>query len=147
MSEQEWHQRFAEESFNRTWDLLDLTDRDQEQDAEMLAAAFAQRFHWFVVGDDTNKAVADWQVSRALAATDNGSLAVRFAEMALERASTTAGPDYLVPSCYEGLARAHAAAGDLTQRDACLEEARAGLASIVDANDRQLIASQIDEVG
>jgi len=147
MSDQEWHGRFAAECFNRAWELLDLPERSQEQEADLLSSAFAQRFHWSQVGDETNHAVADWQVSRALAATRNGPLAVHFAEMALARAEAFAGPDYLVPSCFEGLARAHAAVGDAPQRDVWLAKARAALEGIKDAEDRDLIASQIAELG
>jgi len=37
---EQWHRRFAIDLFNRSWDLLEQTDRSPDDDAEMLAAAF-----------------------------------------------------------------------------------------------------------
>ena len=45
-----WHRNFAIEAFNRSWDLLEQADRDEAADAELLAVAFASRWHWGQVG-------------------------------------------------------------------------------------------------
>lgn len=141
-----WHKRFAADCYNRAWDLMDLAERTAEQDAELLAAAFAQRFHWYQAGDDANKAIADWQVARAASFTGDAEVAVRFAERAVARAEHVSQPDFLRASCYEGLARAHAAAGDAAARDRWVERARDALGSITQDDDRTEIARQIDSV-
>ncbi len=141
-----WNKRFAADAYNRAWAFMDMHARTAEQDADMLAAAFAQRDHWYVVGEEHQKATADWQVARAFALLGEGRLAVRFAEHAVTRAESGDGPDYLLASCCEGMARAHAAAGDRATRDHWLDRARAALGSIADEHDRAEIAAQIDSV-
>ena len=62
-----WHRTFAPLAFNRTWALLDLDDPTREEEEDMLASTFAQRYHWYEVGTARHQAIADWQVSRVLA--------------------------------------------------------------------------------
>ena len=45
------HKQLAAEYFNLTWDLLEKTDRAQEDNDEMIHAAHASRFHWGKVGN------------------------------------------------------------------------------------------------
>ena len=42
--------RVASELFNLVWSLLDIPDRSPEQEAEMIHAAHASRWHWGRVG-------------------------------------------------------------------------------------------------
>ncbi|MFB3044554.1 MAG: hypothetical protein ACE1Y9_03660, partial [Acidimicrobiia bacterium] len=46
-----WHRTFAPRAFNHTWTLLDETELTREQEEEMLASTFAQRHHWYNVGE------------------------------------------------------------------------------------------------
>ena len=144
--EDQWHQVFAAQAFNRTWDLLETDDRSDDQDAEMLAAVLTQRHHWYQVGQRFRFAIADWQVSRVFAALGDGEQAVRFAARAVAIAEEGDGPPFLPASCYEGAARAAAAAGDATARDGWLDKARAALDAIEDDEERALIEGQIDSV-
>lgn len=136
----------AAEAYNLAWELMDLDERTPEEEADMLAAAFAQRYHWYAIGKDHHKATGDWQVARALSIAGEGALAIRFAQLAVTRAQTGDGPDFLQASCFEGLARAHAAAGNNEERDRWLERARGALDRIADDDDRELIESQIESV-
>jgi hypothetical protein len=146
MSDTEWHKRFAVDCYNGAWELMDLPARAHAQDLDLVALACAQRFHWYAVGSEDNKAIADWQVARALSFIGEGPLAIRFAERAVEIAETLSEPDFLRASCYEGLARAHAVAGNQSERDTWLARAREALTSIAEDDDREEIARQIDSV-
>lgn len=147
MSETEtWHKRFAAKAYNGAWELMDLQSRAAEQDLDLLALACAQRYHWYAVGEPHNKAIADWQVARALSFIGDGSLAIRFAERAVALAEPLSEPDFLKASCYEGLARAHAAAGNRAERDDWIARARDALGTIAEDDDRDEIARQIDSV-
>lgn len=57
--ELEWQRRFAASAFNRAWELIDRPDRSSDEDMEMLASAFASRFHWDRVGGDEQRIVGD----------------------------------------------------------------------------------------
>jgi hypothetical protein len=70
---------------------------------------------------------------------------VRFALSALA-AQPPDAPAWLRASLLEGLARAHASAGDAIARDDALVRAHAALADEADPDDRALIAEQLSTV-
>jgi len=141
-----WVKTLAIESFNGAWDLIDAADRSPEDDRQMLLLAAASRLHWAEVGTAENIAVGDWQVAHVLSLLGYGDAALAFASAAHERVVDNGIGGYLVASTLEGVARAHAARGDAPARDDYLAKATAALDAIDDAEDRALIASQIDSV-
>lgn len=141
-----WHRTFAGAAFNRSWDLIDKADRSAEDEAELLAAVFASRYHWEPIGNDENKAVGDWQIAHAASHLGLEPIAMRFATSALERTQAAGRDDWLLASCYEGVARAHAVAGNAEERDRYITLARWVLETVDDAEDRELIESQISTI-
>lgn len=141
-----WHHHFAIETFNATWDLMDKTDRTSEDDARMLATAFASRYHWESVGGPKQHATGDWQISRVCCLLNLPDLALRYAQSNLDIIKTHELGDYLPASAYEALARAHACAGDDEQRDRYIQLSRQALNDIADPNDRAHIESQLRDV-
>lgn len=83
------HRGLAKQTFNKTWDLIELPDRSPEQ----------------------NRAISDWQVARVAGLLGHGDLALAFAISAFERVEAGGTEDWVRASVLEGLARAHAAAG------------------------------------
>ncbi|HEX9713237.1 MAG TPA: hypothetical protein VGB52_11910 [Actinomycetota bacterium] len=142
------HKRTAVDLYNRVWELMEAEARTLDDDIEMVTAACASRYHWSIVGGPVQVATGDWQIARALALLGDGSAAIRFARAALERIrATDDAPDFMLASCYEGLARAHAAAaGDSPERDRNIALAREALDRIAEDDDRNEIARQIDSV-
>lgn len=138
------HRELAAQTYNATWELLEAS-RTSEQDLELLALAFASRYHWGFAGGPQEKAVADWMASRCCAAVGEGSLAVRFAEAALAGAPTDAAA-WLTASLHEGRARAAAAAGDTAGRSTHVALAVEALDRETDEENRALIASQLASV-
>src|SRR5690606_32627340 len=78
------HRAAAPHAFNETWQYLDRDHLTPAEEEAMLSAAFAQRYHWYAVGDPRNRAIADWQVSRATVVAGYAELADRFARRSLE---------------------------------------------------------------
>jgi hypothetical protein len=146
MTDSEAHLALAKATYNRCWDLLENENRTSDEDDDLLATAFASRFHWYAVGSDEQKIVADWMVSRAAAAMGYGDVAVHFAHRANESASEGDFPAWLRASLFEGLARAHAANGDSELRGEFLDLANRELEQEPDDEDRELIAQQISTV-
>ena len=111
-----------------------------------MATAFASRYHWSFVGEDEQRIISDWMISRAAAAVGEPNLALLYAQRAYDAAQSTDVEDWLLASVAEGLTRAYAASGDI--------EARAGwhaitedlISRIADREDRDLIASQLASV-
>lgn len=141
-----WHRTFATAAFNRSWDLIDKADRSPDDDAELLRAVFASRFHWDAIGDDENRAVGDWLIAHAASHLRLPQLALTFSNAALDRTVAAGRTDWLLASCHEGVARAHAVAGNPVERDRHIELARAVLETVEDPEDRELVESQLNAI-
>jgi hypothetical protein len=138
------HRTEANQAYNRAWGLLEVEHRSVDQDADLLTSAFTSRYHWQAVGGSQQWIVADWMVSRAAVAVGMGQLALLFAERAYG-AALQDGTDWLEASAAEGVARAYAAAGDLSQRDAWCAIAVGLVTAIGNRENRAVVAGQLAE--
>jgi hypothetical protein len=140
------HREMAVQLFNRTWALLDELHRTPAQDRQMLGAALGSYYHWTVVGDERNWAVADWQVARVLTAVGQPDLAQQFADQALRRAvDDNLGP-FLVACGHEVLARVADAKDDDEARDNHLARAEDLLSVISDEDERDVLRADLDSL-
>jgi hypothetical protein len=137
--------------FNRVWDLLDLGDaRTAEETDEMIDAAHTSRYLWRRIGGAEQAVVGEWQISRVYAEAGIGPEAVRHgltAQRLLDVDDDPGVPDWLAASVQEGLARAYLAAGEPEAAALAHNAGRIALAAIADAEDRELIESQLDDLG
>jgi hypothetical protein len=142
------HRALAAGYFNAAWDLIDRADRTAADDRDMMTLAFASRQHWIEAGGTAeNLAVADWQVAHTASLAGVADVALMFARAAVERAeSADDAPTWLVASVHEGLARAHAAAGDRASYETEAARCRELLAQVDDEGDRALVQSQLDAI-
>ncbi len=147
MSEMEsWHRVMAPHAFNHTWSLLDASDLTRQQEEEMLASAFAQRYHWYQAGDARNQAIADWQVSRVAAVLGYEELALRFGERSLAIALESNLDPFVEGFAHEAIARAAAVVDDVETFTEHLERARALLAAIQDPEERETLEADLAEM-
>jgi len=143
----EAERRVAAALYNHVWDLLETIDRTPVQDEDLVHAAHASRWHWGVIGGPEQRVVGDWQVSRAYAAVGRGGPAVHYARLAVAGAQAyDAAPGWLAASATEGLARALLADGDVVAAREAADRARELLVGVADAEDRDLVASQLAEL-
>jgi len=140
----EFHRKIAVECFNKTWDFLDKKSRNQDEDVQMLLASHTSRYHWGHIGNAYNFAVGDWQISRVYADLKQPALALLFAKSALDACEKNSVTD-LLPSAYEGMARAYATANNTEEAKRYLDMARRQLELVKDEEDRKVYAQQIDE--
>jgi hypothetical protein len=143
MSSNASQRELAVAAFNRTWELIDTEQRTPEQNREMLTAACASRHLWNDIGGPEQFATGDWQVAHVACLLGHASMALDFAVAAYVTASTSDVPQWLVASTCEGLARAHSLAGHDMERDEWIQRAHEILSGIDDAEDRELIESQL----
>lgn len=141
-----WSRTFAARAFNDTWALLDEDSLSREDEEKMLASTFAQRYHWYQVGTERNRAIADWQVSRVAAVLGYAELARRFGERSLEIAVEYDLDPFVKGFAHEAIARAAAIVDDLEMFTEHLELARAALADIEDEEDRDVLAADLAEM-
>ena len=140
------HRKMAAQLFNDTWALLDDLHRTPAQDRQMLGAALGSYYHWTVVGDDKNRAIADWQVARVLVAVGEPDLAQQFADQSLRRAvDDNLGP-FLVACGHEVLARVAGAKGDDEERDTHVARAEDLLSVIADEDERDVLRTDLESL-
>jgi len=141
-----WHRTFAPMAFNRTWELLDAEELTREEEEEVLASAFAQRYHWYEVGNERNQAIADWQVSRVAGVLGYADLARRFGERSLEIAVEYDLDPFVRGFAHEAIARAAASVDDIETFTEHLELARAALTEVEDDEDRETLQADLAEM-
>lgn len=139
-----WHRTFAPRFFNHTWELMDRSDLDDDEVDEMLSSAFAQRAHWYQVGDPRNRAIADWQVSRAAVMAGYPDLALRFGQRSLDVAKDL--DPFVIAFAHEAIARAAAHVDDVDTFEAHLMAARELALEIEDEEDRRVLAADLDQM-
>ena len=140
------HRDVAVALFNRTWELLDKETRSVSENAEMLTAAFASRYHWRQVGEAKNFSVSDWQVSRVAAVLGYPDLAEAYGQQALEVAATAQLAPFYLGYAYEALARAARLAGNRKAVAAHLAAAQEMLDMVDDPGERDLLAPDLAEL-
>lgn len=141
-----WQLALAPRAFNHTWDLLDAESLTREQEEEMLSASFAQRYHWYQVGEPRNWAIADWQVSRVAAVLGYADLAARFGERSLEIATEHHLDPFVAGFAHEAIARAAAEVDDIETFTEHLELAKSLLAEISDPEERETLEADLAEM-
>ena len=141
-----WHRTFAPRAFNGTWEYLDMDELTREQEEEMLASSFAQKYHWSAVGGARNWAIADWQVSRVLAVMGYADLSRRFGERSLEIAIEHDLDPFVKGFAHEAIARAAADVDDIETFSEHVAAARALASEIEDPDDREILEADLAEM-
>ncbi|MGD9140909.1 MAG: hypothetical protein PVJ42_05160 [bacterium] len=120
------HKFFAADCFNRTWGLMEKSDRTSEDDEQMLLLTFASQWHWSQREDcaPTNVSVGYWQISRVFAILGQADNARRYGHLSLEALKDETGLPFYFGYAYEALARAEMVAGDKARMDEYLAKAR-----------------------
>src|SRR5205085_4549260 len=110
----EAQRRLGIDLFNKTWTLIEKTDRTREEDDEMIHCAHASAYHWQQVGTKANRARSEWQCSRVYAVLGRAEPALEHARRCLELVEDNpeAMEAFDLPAAYEALARAHLVAGN-----------------------------------
>jgi len=128
------HRRLGVDLFNEVWRLLE----SREDDDRMLHAAHASRYHWGEAPEckPENLARGEWQVSRVYVVLGRAEPAIWHAQRCLEHCEEARIGDWDLAYAYEGLARAHAVAGNVEAAD-WKAKARAAGDRIADPEDRE----------
>lgn len=139
----ELHKKFAVDCFNHVWSLLDKPKRTSDEDAEMIHAAHASRFHWSRIGQPINFARGDWQLSRVYSVLNLPAPARFYAQRCLDLCTEHNIGDFDLAYAYEALARASGVAGDRAEREKYLLMANKIAAQISGAEDRKMFLSDL----
>ena len=142
--ELEFHRKIAKQCFNKTWDYLEKKNRTPDDDRQMLILAHTSRYHWGLVGNARNLAVGEWQISRVYADLKQAEPSLLFAKSSLDLTIKN-NLSEIMPSAYEGMARAYAVAQQPQLARDYIVKARKELESIEGKEDKKIYADQINE--
>jgi hypothetical protein len=142
----EAHRSLGAGLFNRTWDLLAIEERTQEQDDDLIDTAHASAWHWRQVGTTANAARGHWLCSRVYAVLGRGEPAVHHARRATEiLAGGGEGiEDWDAAAAAEAMSRALGVAGDVAGAAAWRAKAVDALDDIADAEERAVIERDVE---
>ena len=135
--------QLAVDLFNGVWRLMETEDRTPTQDDRMLHMAHASRYHWEQAGTAVNLARGEWQCSRVYAVLGRAEPARHHARRVLEICDENGIGDWDLAFAHEALARAAAVAGDQEATVRHLADARRAAEHIAEAEDRELLESDL----
>jgi DNA-binding transcriptional MerR regulator len=136
--------KLAAALFNRVWTLLEKEARTEAEDAEMIHAAHASCYHWMQIGEPVRRARGEWQCSRVYATVGHPEAALFHARKVLEICQREGIGDFDLAFAYEGLARAHAVAGESDDARRWAGQAQGAAIEIADDGDRELLLSDLE---
>lgn len=140
------HRSFSAECFNRVWELIDRSERTDDETELMVDSAHASRFHWRMRDDvePRNMAIASWQLSRVYAAAGRSEEALRYGQESLDICTTNSLSPFLSGYAFEALARAALLGGDDEAARGHLEAAKEAANRIADTEERGMLMDDIE---
>ena len=142
----EAHQHFAKKFNNRTWDLLDKSNRNPEEEEELLLTASASLYHWLQVGTAVHAQRGHWMLSRVHIALGRKQDAVN--EALKCQAITESNPeemkDFDLAFAQEALARAYALKGDIDKAKQHHQQATSLGDQIQDPEDKKIFFGDLE---
>ena len=140
------HRTFSAECFNRVWELIDRSDRSDDDTELMIDSAHASRFHWRMRDDvePRNMAIASWQLSRVYTAAGRSEEALRYGQESLDICTTKSLSPFLSGYAFEALARAALLSGDDEAASRALEAAKEAATRIADTEERSMLMDDIE---
>src|SRR5690242_1756139 len=139
------HRQLGVELYNKSWTLMEKSDRVPSDDDELVHCAHASAYHWLQVGTAANRARSEWLCSRVYAVLGRSASAVRHARrcLSLVEESPAEMEGWDLAAAHEALARAHLVAGELDAARRHLERSRAAVASVAETEDREVIEADL----
>jgi hypothetical protein len=140
--DKELQRKLAAYLFNETWRLIEKSDRTVEESALMIHLAHASRYHWESVGDASNKAIGEWQISRVYILLALRESALYHANLCLQICESQSLSPFQKGCAHEAMARALSLKDKASARphyEAALELASA----IQDQEDRSILESDL----
>jgi hypothetical protein len=145
-TQSEAHKLFARQFNGETWSLLAKADRTKADDERMIYSALASCRHWLEVGTGAHHQRGEWLIARVYSMLDMPAEAVRHALRCLELAEehTDLMEDFDRAYAFEGVARAHAVAGNADEARKYIELAQEAGKEIADEESKKLFIGDLE---
>lgn len=138
------HRYFSSDCFNKTWTLIEKSDRTADEDEAMVLCALSSLWHWTQRPDrtDLNLSVGHWQVARVYALVGQGEIGILHAKRSLELAAGAEA--FYIGSAHEAVARNAAVLNDDATFRFHLAQARTCAESVNDLEDRSVLEKDLN---
>ncbi len=143
LTEYQAHEFFSAELNNRVWELLGKADRTDEEDNEMIWAAYASLYHWSVIGLPVNIQRGEWMISHVWAVLGHSESALYHADRCWQLTEKLQLVGFDRGYALEALARANASAGNIDIAQSYFAEAKAYVDHIHNPEDAELYLSDL----
>ena len=139
------HLYFAVDFHSQTWELMEKSERTQEEDERMENYAHASLAHWRTAGTAVRRQRGEWLLARVYCVLGKAEPALQHAFRCAEilRANLDEMQDFDTAFVYEAVARAHAIAGDWKEAQRFVLKAQEAGEKIAEAEDREIFFSQL----
>lgn len=137
---QEAHEHFGKSLNGMVWQLLEKPDRNRADNEMMVYAAHASLYHWLQVGTRVHHQRGEWMLAHVFTVLGRSEPALLHAERCLELTRQFADElkDFDRAYAFEGVARAHALAGNRGETLEFHRLATEAGEAIADAKDRTI---------
>jgi tetratricopeptide (TPR) repeat protein len=140
------HRQPAKQANGRVWQLLEKTPRSQDEDAELLEAAYASLYHWRFAGTEIHRQRGLWLVAHVHTVLGDGAQALKYAQACLEwtKEHEDILEDFDLAYAYEGISRAMALGGQHETARSYLKAARDAGEKISDPEDKDIFMADFE---
>jgi hypothetical protein len=141
------HMKLGVEYFNKTWNIIDKTNRTNEEDIQMINFAHASRLHWELSDcSDLKKARGDWQISRVYNILNMGESALTFGFESLRLIEKNNYGDFDLVFAYETIALAYKVLGNNQKKKLYLDLAYKNLVNVKNKDDKEYCESELKKI-
>ncbi len=113
----------AIDCFNKTWDFIDMPERTQAEDLDMIHCAHASRYLWGQVGENVHFARGEWLISKVYAIVGCASRALAHAQACLTISLDGKLEAFDIAFAHEAMAQAYKISNDSANVDLHREKA------------------------
>ena len=140
------HKFFSSYCFNHAWELMEKSERDTEENEQMIQRALASLWHWTQRPDCTsqNLSIGYWQISRVYALANEPDNAYKYAQLCLD--VTPSDDPFYLGYAHEAMARAKLLDGNKKDADDNLSSARKYAEQVADVENRKLLMSDLGKL-
>jgi len=140
------HKNLGIELFNKTWDLIDRENKNQQEIDRMIHAAHASRYHWEFAGSPVNIARGEWQISHVYALLKRAEPCLYHAKRCLQVTLDNNLKDFDLAFAYEAMARAFNLSDDKLAVAKYMSLARDAGTKIAKPDDRKYFFSELQTI-
>jgi hypothetical protein len=142
------HKYFSADCFNKTWDLIEKSDKTIKDLEEMINLCHASFWHWTKVPDvkPLNLSVGYWQLSRVYSIAIDGENALKYGNRCLNIGTENNLEPFYAAYAYEAIARAYKVMNQIEQAEKYKIIASEFTEKVTDEDNKKLLKDDLNTI-